>query len=142
MMSKTIVIHYNLVDKAGKGITLLYQNISNEWYARDTSKKIKSVFKAKGNSGKHVSSCPPYGYLKSAEDKNKWIVDEEAAEVVRRIFRMTVEGKGPYQISQILQKEKVDILNLQNPKAVSTTEVIRQEALMNSRQFMREFPQG
>ena len=86
-----------------------FRNIMNEWYARDTSKKIKSVFKAKGNSGKHVSSCPPYGYLKSAEDKNKWIVDEEAAEVVRRIFRMTVEGKGPYQISQILQKEKVDM---------------------------------
>ena len=96
-----------------------FRNIMNEWYARDTSKKIKSVFKAKGNSGKHVSSCPPYGYLKSAEDKNKWIVDEEAAEVVRRIFRMTVEGKGPYQISQILQKEKVDMpaVHLQKHKA-------------------------
>ena len=60
-------------------------------------------------SGKHVSSCPPYGYLKSPEDKNQWIVDEEAAEVVRRIFKMTVDGYGPYQIAKILQDEKVEI---------------------------------
>lgn len=86
-----------------------FRNIMNEWYARDTSKKIRSVFKAKGKSGKHVSSCPPYGYLKSAEDKNQWIVDEEAAEIVREIFRLTIEGKGPYQISKILQERKVEI---------------------------------
>lgn len=86
-----------------------FRNLMNEWYARDTSKKIKSVFKAKGMSGKHVSSCPPYGYLKSAEDKNKWVIDEEAAEIVRQIFQMTIEGKGPYQISKILKERKVDM---------------------------------
>ena len=85
------------------------RNLMNEWYARDTSKKIKSTFKAKGNAGKHVSSTTPYGYLKSEEDHNQWIVDEEAAEVVRRVFRLTIEGKGPYQISQILQADKVEI---------------------------------
>ena len=86
-----------------------FRNIMNEWYARDTSKKIKSVFKAKGMAGKHVASSCPYGYLKDEKDGDIWHVDEEAAEVVRRIFRMTVEGKGPYQIAQILKREKVEI---------------------------------
>ena len=86
-----------------------FRNIMNEWYARDTSKKIKSVFKAKGNSGKHVASTCPYGYLKDENDGNHWIVDEEAAEVVRRIFRLTIEGYGPYQISRILENDKVEI---------------------------------
>lgn len=81
----------------------------NEWYARDTSKKIKSVFRAKGNSGKNVASTCPYGYLKDENDGNHWIVDEEAAEVVRRIFRLTIEGYGPYQITQILRNDKVEI---------------------------------
>lgn len=84
-----------------------FRNIMNEWYARDTSKKIKSVFKAKGLSGKRTMSNVCYGYLKSTEDKTKWIVDEEAAAVVRRIFEMTLDGKGPYQIAQILQAEKI-----------------------------------
>lgn len=56
-----------------------FRNIMNEWYARDTSKKIKSTFKAKGKSGKHVASTTPYGYLKDKDDPNVWIVDEEAA---------------------------------------------------------------
>ena len=72
-----------------------FRNIMNEWYAKDTNQKIKSVFQAKGRSGKHVASSPPYGYLKSKEDPNQWIVDEEAAEVIRRIYRMAVEGLGP-----------------------------------------------
>ncbi len=86
-----------------------FRNIMNEWYARDTSKKIRSTFLAKGNAGKHVASAPPYGYLKSAEDKDKWIVDEEAAAVVRRIFRMTIEGFGPYQIAKKLSENKIPI---------------------------------
>lgn len=86
-----------------------FRNIMNEWYARDTSKKIRSTFQAKGNAGKHVASSPPYGYLKSPEDKEKWIVDEEAAVVVRRIFRMTMEGYGPYQIANKLSEEHIPI---------------------------------
>lgn len=86
-----------------------FRNIMNEYYARDTSRKIKSVFRAKGNSGKHVASTCPYGYLKDRDDGNHWIVDEEAAEVVRRIYRLTVEGYGPYQIACILEKEKIEI---------------------------------
>ena len=80
----------------------------NEWYARDTSKKIRSTFQAKGKSGKHVTGAVSYGYLWN-EDRTKWIVDEEAASVVRRIFAMTMEGKGPYQIAQILSAEKIEI---------------------------------
>ena len=93
----------------GEDDFLPFRNIMNEWYARDTSKKIKSVFKAKGKSGKHVASTCPYGYLKDKEDGNHWIVDPEAAEIVRRIFRMTIEGYGPYQIANILKSEKIEM---------------------------------
>ena len=86
-----------------------FRNIMNEWYARDTSKKIKSTFKAKGKSGKHVASTTPYGYLKDKDDPNIWIVDEEAAAVVRRIFHMTMDGYGPYQIARALKEDKVEI---------------------------------
>ena len=54
-----------------------FKNVFNEWYARDTSKKIRAVFKAKGNSGKHLTTNPPFGYIKDQNDKNKWIIDEE-----------------------------------------------------------------
>ena len=88
---------------------LPFRNIMNEWYAKDTSKKIRSTFKAKGEAGKHVASSPPYGYMKDPDDKNRWIVDEKAAEVVRRIFQLTLEGKGPFQICKILEADKVEI---------------------------------
>ena len=81
----------------------------NEYYAKDISKKIKSTFKAKGESGKHVASSPPYGYLKDSEDKNKWVIDEVAAPIVRRIFRMTLEGYGPYQIAAQLSSEHIPV---------------------------------
>ena len=77
---------------------LPFRDVINEYYAKDISKKIRSTFKSKGDSGKHVASSPPYGYIKDPNDKNHWIVDEEAAEIVRRMFRLTLEGKGPYQI--------------------------------------------
>lgn len=88
---------------------LPFRNIMNEWYAKDTSKKIRSTFKAKGNSGKHVASTTPYGYLKDPEDKNHWIIDEDAAQVVRRIFQMTMDGCGPYQIAKRLKEDQVEI---------------------------------
>ena len=84
-------------------------NIMSEWFAKDTSKKIRSVFKAKGMSGKRVASTPPYGYIKCENDKNLLVIDEPAAEIVRRIFSLTLEGHGPYQICTILTKEKVPI---------------------------------
>ncbi len=85
-----------------------FRNIINEWYAKDTSKKIKAVFKAKGNSGKHLCTQPPFGYLKNPEDKEKWIVDEEAAKTVKEIFSLCVKGYGPAQIARILSERKVE----------------------------------
>ncbi len=83
-----------------------FRNIMNEYYARDTSRKIKSTFKTKGNAGKHMTGTVIYGYLWN-DTRDQWIVDEEAAEVVRRIFAMTIEGYGPYQISKKLSEEKI-----------------------------------
>ena len=85
-----------------------FRNIMNEYYARDTSKKIKSVFKAKGMSGKHLTGTVIYGYLWD-EKRDYWIVDGEAAAVVRQIFRLTMEGFGPYQIAQLLKQQKIEI---------------------------------
>ena len=85
-----------------------FLNIMNEWYVRDSSRKIKSVLRAKGMSGIHTNSIGIYGYKKDPNDKNHWIVDDEAAEVVRRIYRMAIEGKGPYEIARILASEKVE----------------------------------
>ena len=86
-----------------------FRNIMNEWYARDTSKKIRSAFQAKNLAGKHTSSSVPYGYLKSEQDKNQWVIDPVAAPIVQRIYRMAMEGKGPYQIANILSNEHIEI---------------------------------
>ena len=85
-----------------------FLNIMNEWYIRDCSRKITSVLRARGMSGKHTSNHCIYGYKKDPNDKDRWIIDEEAAEVVRRIYRMAIEGKGPYEIARILATEKVE----------------------------------
>ena len=85
-----------------------FLNIMNEWYLRDCSRKITAVLRAKGKEGKPITSNPPYGFVKDTEDKNHWLVDEEAAEVVRKIFRLTVEGMGPYQIAKRLTEEKIE----------------------------------
>lgn len=85
-----------------------FLNIMNEWYLRDCSRKIRSTLKAKGNDGKHISSVAIYGYKKDPEDSSHWLIDEEAAEVVRRIFRLTVEGYSTHQIANMLAEEKVE----------------------------------
>ena len=85
-----------------------FLNIMNEWYLRDCSKKIRSVKQAIGNSGKHLAVFPAFGYKLDPEDKHKWIVDPEAAEIVRYIYRLCVEGNGTMDIARILQREKVE----------------------------------
>lgn len=85
-----------------------FLNIMNEWYLRDTSKKIRAVKQNIGMSGKHLSVFPAFGYKLDPEDKHKWIIDEEAAEIVRYIYRLCVEGNGTMEISHILQREKVE----------------------------------
>ena len=83
-----------------------FRNIMNEYYARDTSRKIRSTFQSKGKSGKHLTGTVIYGYLWN-EARDQWLVDPEAAEVVKRIFAMTIDGYGPYQIASKLKSEKV-----------------------------------
>ena len=84
-----------------------FRNIINEWYAKDTSKKIRAVKRSKGMAGEHIGSHPPYGYMKNPENKKEWIIDEEAAEVVREIFRLCVGGYGPTRIAHILTERKI-----------------------------------
>ena len=84
-----------------------FRNLFNDFYARDTSKKIRAVMRAKGNAGEHLCTNPPYGYMKDPADKKKWMVDEEAAEIVRRIFDLCIAGKGPMQIAKLLTAEHI-----------------------------------
>ena len=85
-----------------------FRNIINEWYAKDTSKKVRAVPKAKGNSGKHLTNCPPYGYYKEGDDKQKWYVDEQAAKVVKEIYSLCIKGFGPTQIARMLTERGTD----------------------------------
>jgi len=93
----------NSVDYDFGGIRMWF----NEYFARDTSRKIRAVQKAKGERGEHLSGLVPYGYLKDPNDPKKWIVDEEAAKVVKHIFDLCMEGRGPLQIANQLREEKV-----------------------------------
>lgn len=85
-----------------------FKNILNEMYAKDCSKKIRAVVKAKGNAGKHITTLPPLGYKKDPNDKEKWVIDECGAETVREIFSLCMNGYGPTQIARILTERKVD----------------------------------
>ena len=93
----------NSIDNDFAGI----RNWFNEFYARDTSRKIRAVNKAKGERGERLTTNVPYGYKKNPDDPKKWIVDEEAARIVKRIFALCMEGKGPSQIAAQLEKEQV-----------------------------------
>ena len=105
---RLIAINDNVDTAKGDNDMTPFLNIMYEFYARDTSRKIKSVFKAKGMSGKHLTGTVIYGYLWD-EKRENWLVDEEAAAVVRRIFAMTLAGYGPYQIATQLTQDKVEI---------------------------------
>ena len=83
------------------------RNFCNELYARDTAKKIKSSFAVKGNHGEHLATRPPLGYKKDEKNPNKWIIDEPAAEIIRKIFKLCVSGMGPQQIAKQLEAEKI-----------------------------------
>ncbi len=85
-----------------------FLNIMNEWYLRDLSRKQRTAIRVKGESGKPTTNAAIYGYKKDPNDKHKWLIDEEAAAVVRRIYRLTIEGYGPYDIARILYDDKID----------------------------------
>lgn len=84
-----------------------FRNIINEWYAKDTSKKIRAVMKVKGNSGEHLTSNPPYGYMKSSDDPKRWIKEEEPAQVMYEIGLYIMDGFGPSQIARKLKERKI-----------------------------------
>lgn len=95
-------------DISGSNEFAPFLNIMNEWYLRDCSRKISAAYKVKGNAGKHTTNSPPYGYVKDPADKNHWLIDEEAAAVVRRIFRLAIECNGTHIIAKQLTAEKVE----------------------------------
>ena len=95
----------NSVDNDFAGI----RNWFNEFYARDTSRKIRAVNKAKGERGEHLTVFPPYGYIRDPANPKHWIIDDDAAHVVQRIFTLCMEGRGPSQIARLL--EEAQILN-------------------------------
>lgn len=104
-----------------------FRNIINEWYAKDTSKKIKAVFKAKGIAGKHLCTVPPYGYMKDKDDKQKWLIDEEAAQTVKEIYKLCIGGFGPTQIARILTEREIDTPVLHSRKLGLPTSSLKTE---------------
>ncbi len=103
-----IAIQENINSTTGEGMEMLpFYSIFNEWYAAQTSKKIRAVNELKASQGKRVASTVAYGYKKLEGDKEQWYVDEPAAQIVRRIFALCLGGKGPTQIARQLEKEKI-----------------------------------
>lgn len=102
-----ISLHENVNSTTGEGMEMLpFYNIFNEWYAAQTSKKIRAVWQSKAENGKRVSPTVPFGYLKGPDDKERWLIDEPAAEVVRKIYALCLAGRGPSQIARQLEEEK------------------------------------
>ena len=103
-----IAIQENVDTAKESGTEMMpFSNIFNEWYAAQTSKKIRAVNQMKAAKGQRVSSSVPYGYMKNPDDPTRWLVDAEAAIVVKYIFKMAMEGRGPSQIATQLTKDKV-----------------------------------
>ena len=103
---RLVAVSDNIDTDEGENELAPIRNLFNEWYARDISKKRRISNKIKGNAGEPMGQ-PPYGYIKDPENPKRWIVDEEAARVVRRIYRMTLEGVGTEQIAAKLEEDGV-----------------------------------
>lgn len=103
-----IAIQENVDTFSNSGTELMpFSNIFNEWYAAQTSKKIRAVWQSKASRGERISSSVPYGYMKSEDNPKQWIIDPVAAEVVRHIYYLCLGGKGPMQISNQLEAEQI-----------------------------------
>ena len=103
---RLVAVSDNIDTDEGEHELAPIRNLFNEWYVRDISKKRRISNKIKGNAGEPMGQ-PPYGYIKDPENPKRWIVDEEAAQVVRRIYRMTLEGVGTEQIAAKLEEDGV-----------------------------------
>jgi DNA invertase Pin-like site-specific DNA recombinase len=102
-----IAVNDGVDSKRGDNEFTAIRNVFNEMYARDTSKKCKAAWQSKGKSGEKVSVIPPYGYLKDPNDKKSWLIDEEAAAVVQKIYALCLGGFGPAQIAKQLQQQRI-----------------------------------
>ena len=102
-----IAIMDNIDTAKGISDIVPMQDLFNEWHAKNTSQKVRNVFKSKGMSGVPLTTNPPFGYMKNPENIKEWIVDEPAAKVVRKIFNLCIEGLGPSQIAKRLKAEKI-----------------------------------
>lgn len=115
-----IAIMDNIDTEKGISDIVPMQDLFNEWHAKNTSDKVRKVMQSKGMSGKPLTTNPPFGYMKSPDNKDEWIVDEPAAKIVRRIFSLCVEGLGPTQIAKRLRAEQVlTPTRIQGRKALS-----------------------
>ena len=111
-----IAINDDVDSAKGENDFAVFKNVFNDYYAKDTSKKIRAVVKMRGEAGEHIASNPPYGYIKGPNNRKKWIVDDEAAAVVKRIFDLCIAGKGPMQIAKVLTADKVLTVTAYNAK--------------------------
>lgn len=103
-----IAIQENVDTFSNTGTELMpFSNIFNEWYAAQTSKKIRAVWQSKANRGERISPSVPFGYMKSQDNPKQWIIDPAAAEIVRHIYALCLGGKGPLQIAKQLESEQV-----------------------------------
>jgi len=102
-----VAVNDNVDTCDGEDEFMPFRNIINEWYARDISKKVRTAHRVRGSAGEPLTTKPPYGYDKAPENIKRWIIDEEAAEVVRRIFQMYLGGHGVEQIAAQLEREKI-----------------------------------
>jgi len=109
---RLIAIHDNVDSDEGESDFSPIINFFNEWYLKSTSQKIRAVLQNKGNSGERLAVIPPYGYRKDSDNPKQLVIDDESAAVVRRIFRLSVDGFGPAQIARMLNGER-----LLNPSA-------------------------
>ena len=104
---RLVAIHDNIDTAQGEDDFTPLRALFAEWHARDTSKKIRAVFKSRMEQGFHCTGAIPYGYIHDPANRQNWLVDEEAAKVIRHIYQLVIEGNGVYQIAKILEREKV-----------------------------------
>ena len=123
-----IAVQDNVDSESNTGTELMpFSNILNEWHAATTSKKVRAVWATKAAQGKRVSHIVPYGYIRDEKDIEVWHIDEEAAEVVKRIYALCIAGKGPAQIARILEADRIPtpsehfVANGRNPRSKVTT---------------------
>ena len=142
-----ISLQENVNSKTGAGMEMMpFYNIFNEWYAAQTSQKIRQVWKTKSEHGERVSQTVPYGYKQSETDKKKWVIDEPAAAIVKRIYALCMNGRGPSQIARQLEDEKIPIpsayydsigkkhsaKNIKNPYGWDSTTIVN---ILENRQY-------